>query len=35
MHNKSFQRTAKKLRFLPSAEFQRYAAFDSPMWVAA
>ena len=25
-HNKSFQRTVKKLRFLPPAELQRYAA---------
>lgn len=24
--NRSFQRTVKKLRFLPSAEFARYAA---------
>ena len=24
--NKSFQRTVKKLRFLPSAEFKRYAS---------
>jgi len=25
-HNKSFQPTIKKLRFLPSAEFQRWAS---------
>lgn len=25
-HNTLFQRTVKKLRFLPSAEFGRYAA---------
>jgi len=24
-HNKSLQRTGKKLRFLPPAEFRRYA----------
>lgn len=26
MLNESFQRTVKKLRFLPSAEFKRYVA---------